>query len=345
MGDGLTPTIMTANVVVIGAGVVGLSTAINIQRLVPSCSVTIVAEDVVDGTTSVGAGAIFRPTEEYLPGVDIQRARQWIRDGWEHFSSLALSEHSGPAGIAITPSFMLSRTEIKDPLYKDVVFTFHELSRDEMKKMGFDKHFSYGYLVTTIVITTKLYLVWLLKRFLQNGGKVEKRRVSNMNEFQGRYRIVVNCSAIGSRQLFGDKLIHPNRGQLLRVKAPWIKYCIYTDADAYIIPNQGLVAVGGSREENNYDISIDDKESKAILERCCKICPSLKRAEVDHVWAGLRPVRSPLRIEKEIIKVENDQLTVVHNYGHCSDGIALSWGTAVEAAGMVRDCLKCSSKL
>lgn len=40
--------------------------------------------------------------------------------------------------------------------------------------------------------------------------------------------------------------------------------------------SQGLVAVGGSRDENNYDISIDDKESKAILERCCKICPSLK---------------------------------------------------------------------
>lgn len=68
-------SVMTANVVVIGAGAVGLSTAINIQRLVPSCSVTIVAEDVVEGTASVGAGAIFRPTEEYLPGVDIQRAR------------------------------------------------------------------------------------------------------------------------------------------------------------------------------------------------------------------------------------------------------------------------------
>lgn len=336
---------MTANVVVIGAGVVGLSTAINIQRLVPSCSVTIVAEDVIDGTASVGAGAIFRPTAEYLPGVDIQKARQWIRDGWEHFSSLALSESSGPAGIAITPSFMLSRTEIKDPLYKDVVFTFHQLSGDEMKKMGFDKHFSYGYLVTTIVITTKLYLAWLLKRFLQNGGKVEKRRVTDMKEFRGICGIVVNCSATGSRQLFGDKTINPNRGQLLRVRAPWINYCIYTDADAYIIPNQDLVAVGGSRDQNNYDTTINGKESKDILERCCKICPSLKGAEVDNVWAGLRPIRSPLRIEKEIIKSEEDQLTVIHNYGHCSDGIALSWGTAVEAAGMVRDCLKWSSKL
>lgn len=36
------------------------------------------------------------------------------------------------------------------------------------------------------------------------------------------------------------------------------------------------MAVGGSRDENNFDISIDDKESKAILERSCKICPSLK---------------------------------------------------------------------
>lgn len=40
--------------------------------------------------------------------------------------------------------------------------------------------------------------------------------------------------------------------------------------------SQDLVAVGGSRDENNYDTSIDDKESNAILERCCKICPSLK---------------------------------------------------------------------
>ena len=63
-----------ARVVVIGAGVVGLSTAVNIQRQIPACHVTIVAEDIVDGTTSVGAGAIFRPTADYLPGVDKERA-------------------------------------------------------------------------------------------------------------------------------------------------------------------------------------------------------------------------------------------------------------------------------
>jgi L-2-hydroxyglutarate oxidase LhgO len=64
-----------AAVTVIGAGVVGLSTAINIQRMIPSVSVTVVAENVLEGTTSVGAGAIFRPTKEYLPGVDVGKVR------------------------------------------------------------------------------------------------------------------------------------------------------------------------------------------------------------------------------------------------------------------------------
>nr|XP_022342648.1 D-aspartate oxidase-like [Crassostrea virginica]XP_022342649.1 D-aspartate oxidase-like [Crassostrea virginica]XP_022342650.1 D-aspartate oxidase-like [Crassostrea virginica] len=334
-----------ARVVVIGAGVVGLSTAVNIQRQIPACHVTIVAEDIVDGTTSVGAGAIFRPTADYLPGVDKERAMKWIRDGWEHFSSIALSEHAGPAGLAITPSFMLSRTEIKDPLYKDVVFTFHELSKDEMRRLGFNQHFNYGYLVTTIVITTKIYLAWLLKGFQENGGIIEKKRVSDINEFQGRCDVLVNCSALGSRELFGDKNIYPNRGQLLRVKAPWINYSIYTDNDAYIIPNQDLVAVGGCREDKNYDKSINEMDSKGIIERCCKICPSLKGAEVSSTWVGLRPIRSPLRIEKEVIRDKATKLTVVHNYGHCSDGIALSWGTALEAASIVKGCLQSQSKL
>lgn len=59
-------------------------------------------------------------------------SRPWIRDGWEHFSSLAMSEHCGPAGIAITPSFMLSRAEIKvkgTKLLRHHLLFIHSLSR------------------------------------------------------------------------------------------------------------------------------------------------------------------------------------------------------------------------
>lgn len=59
-----------SNIAVIGAGVVGLSTAINIQKLLPTAVVTIIADKFTKETTSDGAGGLFRPNAEYILGVD-----------------------------------------------------------------------------------------------------------------------------------------------------------------------------------------------------------------------------------------------------------------------------------
>lgn len=48
-------------IAVIGAGVIGLSTAVNIQRLIPNAKVTIIADKFGTETTSNGAGGYFRP--------------------------------------------------------------------------------------------------------------------------------------------------------------------------------------------------------------------------------------------------------------------------------------------
>ena len=57
-------------IAVIGAGVVGLTTAINIQKLLPSSSITIIADKFTSETTSHGAGGLFRPNTEHILGVD-----------------------------------------------------------------------------------------------------------------------------------------------------------------------------------------------------------------------------------------------------------------------------------
>ena len=51
-----------AAVTVLGAGVIGLSTAVAIQRLMPSAQVTIVADKFVLDTTSAGAAGILCPS-------------------------------------------------------------------------------------------------------------------------------------------------------------------------------------------------------------------------------------------------------------------------------------------
>lgn len=58
-------------IVVVGAGVVGLSTAVQLQKTFPNCSITIVADKFGKDTTSDGAAGIFRPTKDKTPGVPL----------------------------------------------------------------------------------------------------------------------------------------------------------------------------------------------------------------------------------------------------------------------------------
>lgn len=66
---------MKYNIAVLGAGAVGLSTAINIKKAFPNANVTIIAEKFHQDTTSYGAGGIFKPSTELIPGVPIATAR------------------------------------------------------------------------------------------------------------------------------------------------------------------------------------------------------------------------------------------------------------------------------
>ena len=51
---------MVLNIAVIGAGVIGLSTAVSAQQKVQNARVTLIADKFDEGTTSWGAGGFFR---------------------------------------------------------------------------------------------------------------------------------------------------------------------------------------------------------------------------------------------------------------------------------------------
>ncbi|XP_062606924.1 D-aspartate oxidase-like [Saccostrea cucullata] len=76
------------------------------------------------------------------------------------------------------------------------------------------------------------------------------------------------------------------------------------------------------------------------MRRCCNLVPSLKHAEIERTWVGLRPWRSGgVRLEVETIPIRGRPVPVVHNYGHGSDGVCLSWGCGVHAACLVKQQL------
>ena len=50
------------------------------------------------------------------------------------------------------------------------------------------------------------------------------------------YDVIINCTGFGARKLCNDLEMAPLRGQVIRVKAPWIKFALYADNDTHIIP-------------------------------------------------------------------------------------------------------------
>ncbi|XP_045192079.2 D-aspartate oxidase-like [Mercenaria mercenaria] len=339
---------MSVNIAVLGAGVVGLSTAINVQQSIPSARVTVIADKFFEDTTSYGAGGMFIPSRLASPNVPVDDLRNWCRESWKFYRQLALSPEAGDIGTMIMSGYHLINKPLsaEDPLYQEFVFNSQEMSRSELNDLGFQQ-FRTGYRVTTVIIYMRKYLTWLQKRFEQNGGMFEKRHVNSIGELSEQYDVVMNCCGPGSGRLVSDTRTHPTRGHIVRVRAPWIKHWFLTDGETYIIPGEDLVGLGTVRQVGNTSLDVDPRDTKNIIEGCEKLCPNVKGAQVDHEWVGLRPGRDRIRLEPEVCHFGNKRLPVVHNYGHSSQGIGLSWGTAVYAAKLAAEILssKSGSKL
>lgn len=61
-------------------------------------------------------------------------------------------------------------------------------------------------------------LPWLMKRFLQIGGKLRNRKIHTFNELiDDGYDLIINCSGLGAYKLVGDNAVKSIRGQVARV--------------------------------------------------------------------------------------------------------------------------------
>lgn len=186
-------------------------------------------------------------------------------------------------------------------------------------------------------------------RFQSAGGTILQKYINSLSEFDGRlYAAIFNCTGLGASKLCNDTKMVPIRGQIIKVRAPWIRTAFYADYDTYILPGfDGIVTLGGTRQYESYNLNVDKYDSLAIRERCDALLPSLKMAPVVREAVGLRPYRCAVRVEADIIKdTEGNSLICIHNYGHGAYGVTSSPGTANYAVELAKRMLgRSSSKL
>lgn len=182
--------------------------------------------------------------------------------------------------------------------------------------------------------------IYISHRFRVAGGQILHEKVTDLHKMALNYDAIMNCSGVGSRFLVNDEEVYPVRGQMLTLNAPWLKNFIRDgDGKTYIYPGVRYVNIGGTRQEGDWRMEVDKEDSEGILERCIRLEPSLRAAQVMGEWVGLRPGRANLRVERECLSVHGRQVPLVHNYGHGGCGVTLSWGTALDALDLLRQSL------
>jgi hypothetical protein len=93
-----------------------------------------------------------------------------------------------------------------------------------------------------VVCEGRLYSRWLTRQLEEAGVHFVQRKLSSLAELAGEgWDVVCNCTGLGARALLPDQNSYPIRGQIMRVKAPWVNQCVFahfSDETAYIIPNR-----------------------------------------------------------------------------------------------------------
>jgi D-amino-acid oxidase len=261
--------------------------------------------------------------------------------GWLHATLVELTDLAARSGtgVHLSKGRMAARFDLGAQLPPQVTMVPGLQScRSEELPAGFVS----GYWGTVPLVDMPRYLDYLTERLAQAGGRLEMRPVRALTEAAQEAPMVVNCSGIGARELVGDHELRPMRGQQVVVENPGLDefFAEVAEGSEWVnyFPHDNHVVLGGIAQPDNWTLEPDPRTASEILERCAKVEPRLRDARVIGHLVGLRPDRPAVRVEREALgQATSGTAICVHNYGHGSTGVSLSWGCAREAADLVTE--------
>ncbi len=305
---------------VIGAGVIGLTTAIRLLEL--GLDVTVFTRERIEETTSHVAGAYWHP----FAVAPKDRVLPWARITYR--ISQALADHAPAAGVAFRTLYKYYPKDEVHTWWMRAAPSYEQLPASTLPPTAVA-----GYQLTVPVMDSRYFLPYLVAQIRALGGRVEQRTLQHLEELHGTADLLVNCSGLGAATLNGDAAVQPIRGQVLRVKAPAAMERAVVSFDkgwrkTYIVPRTDDCILGGTADAADADTAARPADVEAFVERCIQLRPALQDAEWLEHRVGLRPGRPEIRLETEHVAGQ----AIIHNYGHGGAGYTVCWGCAASVA-------------
>ena len=302
-------------VLVVGAGVVGLSCAVRLAEA--GHAVEVVARDLPASTTSAVAGGLWLPYR----AEPADRVAAWGRATLQEL--VRLQDREPSAGVLLREGLLLHTEAPTRPPWAEALTGLVELRAVRDPAPGY----GHALALTVPVVDVPRYLRFLEDRLRRAGGSLAQR---SLDVLPAR-GLVVHCAGLGARELVGDADVHGVRGQVVVLDNPGLTRWLVDEQEVdgeltYVLPRADDVVVGGSATVGDEDLAPDPQLAARVLERACRLVPELRGAAVRAHRVGLRPARSSVRLDVE----RRRDGAVVHCYGHGGAGITLSWGCADE---------------
>lgn len=304
------------NVTIIGAGVIGLSTAHELASHGHKVRV-ISDQEPLESVSAVSAAIWFPYHSENSAAADVLLARTLAR-----FQALSLIPETG-----VDLRFGM---DIERRADADRSWTKHVADAQVVDASLLPAGALSATSATLPVITMPTYLSWLQNQCLRLGVSFESRTVTSIGELSGEADAVVLAAGLRGGELLGDdESVYPIRGQVIRLSNDvglhdWLSDDDHPEGVSYIIPRRDDIIVGGTDVDYDTNLEVDEQTATDMLKRAISLVPPLAQCEVLEHKVGLRPARETIRLER----VSGQDTTVIAAYGHGGGGVTLSWGTA-----------------
>lgn len=262
---------------VIGSGVVGLTAARQLQRR--GFDVTIYALAVPPDVTSNMSLAGFTPTSGLIE--PDQRTPEWdaqfARAAAIAYRQLQLLVGTG-YGVAWVPQYTPTQDPTPPPANPDRPDLEANLRTERVVLQPGEHPFPTKFAIqrTTLRIEPSIYLEALMRDVKLFGGRIVIRKFDNPRELMTLAEpIIVNCTGLGARDLFGDKALVPLKGQLT-VLVPQSEVEYQTSGGVnlpstpgigiHMMPRSDGIILGGTSQRDVWTMEPDESERKRVVE-------------------------------------------------------------------------------
>ena len=248
---------------VLGCGAVGLAAARLLQER--GAEVTIYAKDLPPNTTSNIAGGQWSPTsvmdrDRRTPESDALLARA-ARLSHRSFQQLPADEF----GIRWLENYVLSDEPLQEwweqGLVRDLYPELRELRPHEHPFPA-----RYARRFTTMLIEPPVYLAAMLREVRLAGGRIVVRELAGREQIAELPEpVVIDCTGLGAKALFGDEEMEPVKGQLtFLLPQPEVDYIVISDG-LYMFPRRDGILLGGTFEHNVWSLDVDEEARRRIV--------------------------------------------------------------------------------